>query len=86
MNITADNQSWAGASPRRPKDALEPPQGLLDCDVRRSFDLETLRETAPDVAPERLRRVVKIREAIRQGSYCTRPRLALALERALESL
>ena len=48
------------------------------------FDLESLRETAPDLAPERLRRIVRIREAIRQGEYCTRPRLLLALTRALD--
>ena len=64
-------------------DALEPPAGLDRWAVLRSFDRERFAEEARDVPPSRRRRIVKIRDEIRRGTYDTGERLAIALAAAL---
>ena len=74
------------ARSKRPSDRLEPPAGVSAKDVRRSLELEFLRDEAPDLPPEKLRRIASIREQLRMGTYVTRERLGIALGRAVSNL
>jgi hypothetical protein len=66
-------------------DRLTPPCDLDRYAVLRALDRERLAEEAPDVDDARLRRIVKIRDEIRRGTYASGERLAIAIARALET-
>jgi hypothetical protein len=67
-------------------DRLEAPDGLDRYAVRRAIDREEIAASAPDVDTERLRRIVRLRDEIRRGTYVTDERLAIAIARALEAI
>ena len=87
---TNTDGSWARHAAEigalRPVDALDPPSGLGPRDINRSFDMERLREEAPDVDRDRLLRIVRIREQIREQTYGSKFRLRRALFQALRDL
>lgn len=64
-------------------DALPAPAPLDRYAVLRSLDKERLREVAPDLARERLQRVVRVRDELRRGVFETPERLARTIERML---
>lgn len=86
LTPVTDSVSVAPPTTRRPIDALSPPDGVDASDVIRSLELEELRDTAPGVPPEKLRRIAAVREQLRRGTYVTSQRLDVALRRALASL
>lgn len=93
MNLRDDGRLFGAlereAAQRRGRcdpEALQPPAGLSERDVRRALDLERLLVESPDVPRERLCKIARVRERIRDGRYVTPVRLRTALRRALEDL
>ncbi len=72
-----------GARPRLRPSELPLPPGVDAAALRRELDRERLRRLAPEIPPERLAHIARIREAIRTGRYQSAERLAIALARAL---
>ncbi len=76
----AEREIHAGQGPA---DAMPPPEGLSRAAVLRALDRERLMLEAPDLAPERVARLVKLLDDARAGRLLGGDRLREALRRAL---